>query len=177
MKNETQNRVELDFVIDRLTNSIQNIITGDSFPTELSLLTMKDLPKVSMKKGWLFDWKTEFSDLKKEIYKLTIVNNSNIIQGLISLSRESDHIFMNLLENAPFNLGKNKMYEGVAGNLVAQACKLSFLQGFEGFVAFISKTALIEHYQKTLGATLLGGQKMIIATHASKILVEKYFKS
>jgi hypothetical protein len=69
------------------------------------------------------------------------------------------------------------MYEGVAGNLVAQACKLSFLQGFEGFVAFISKTALIEHYEKTLGATLVGGQKMIIATHASKIFGEKYFKS
>jgi len=175
MKNE--NHVELGFVIDRLTNSIQNIVTGDSFPTELSLLTLKDLPNVSKKKGWLFDWKKEFEDLQKEVYKLTIINNSDVIQGLISLSRESDHIFMNLLESAPFNLGKNKMYEGVAGNLVAQACKLSFLQGFEGFVAFISKTALIEHYKKTLGATLLGGQKMIIATHASKILVEKYFKS
>ena len=30
----------LDFVIDRLTNSIENIITGDSFQTEVSLFTI-----------------------------------------------------------------------------------------------------------------------------------------
>jgi hypothetical protein len=74
-------------------------------------------------------------------------------------------------------LGKSKMYEGVAGNLVAYACKLSFMQGFDGFVVFISKTALIEHYRKTLGASLLRGQKMIISTYASNLLVEKYFKT
>jgi len=33
---------------------------------------------------------------------------------------------MNLLENAPFNVGQNKLYEGVAGNLVAFACKFPF---------------------------------------------------
>jgi hypothetical protein len=84
---------------------------------------------------------------------------------------------MNLLENAPFNLGNNKLYEGVAGNLVAFACKLSFQLGFEGFVVFTSKTNLINHYEKTLGAYHFGGHKMILPTHASKLLVEKYFKT
>jgi predicted dithiol-disulfide oxidoreductase (DUF899 family) len=168
--------IELDFVVDKLTNSVQNIVTGDSFQTEISRLTLKDLKTVSKKNGWQFDWKKELEDNCKEVYKLTIVNNLNIIQGLISLTKEADHIFMNLLENAPFNLGKNKMYEGVAGNLVAYACKISFQQGYDGFVAFVAKTALIEHYRKTLGAYLLGGQKMIIPTGASKLLVEKYFK-
>jgi predicted dithiol-disulfide oxidoreductase (DUF899 family) len=110
--------IELDFVIDRLTNSVHNIVTGDSFQTEISRLTLKDLKTVGKKNGWQFDWKKELDNNCKEIYKLTIVNNLNIIQGLISLTREVDHIFMNLLESAPFNLGKNKMYEGVAGNLV-----------------------------------------------------------
>jgi hypothetical protein len=169
--------IELDFVIDKLTNSIQNTITGDSFPTEVSRLTLKDLPSVSKKKGWLFDWKKELDNNRKEVYKLTIVNNSNVIQGLLSLSKETDHIFMDLLESAPFNLGRNKMYDGVAGNLVAYACKISFQQGFEGFVAFDAKTALIEHYTKTLGASLFGRQRMIIPTHSSNILVEKYFKT
>lgn len=108
---------------------------------------------------------------------MTIVNNPNVIQGVISFSQEIDHIFMNLLENAPFNLGKHKMYDGVAGNLVAFACKVSFQQGFEGFVAFMAKTKLIEHYTNTLGALHIGGHRMIISTHASKILVEKYFKT
>ena len=173
---KVKEKTALDFVIDRLTNSIQNTVTGDSFQTEISRLTLNDLKSVSKKKGWQFDWKKELDDNRKEVYKLTIVNNLDIIQGLISVSKEVDHIFMNLLENAPFNLGRNKMYDGVAGNLVAYACKISFQQGFEGFVAFMANTALIEHYKKTLGAYLLGGQKMIIPTHSSQILVDKYFK-
>ena len=40
---------------------------------------------------------------------------------------------MDLIESAPFNLGRNKIYEGVAGNLVAFACKVSFQRGFAGF--------------------------------------------
>jgi hypothetical protein len=35
-------QIALDFEIDRLTNSIQNTISGDSFQTEVSLLTIKD---------------------------------------------------------------------------------------------------------------------------------------
>jgi len=170
-------KIYLDFVIDKLTNSIQNTITGDSFPTEVSRLTLNDLKAVTKKNGWLFDWKSELNDNKKDVYKLTIVNNPTIIQGLVSFSREPDHIFMNLLENAPFNLGKNKIYDGVAGNLVAYVCKFAFQQGFDGFVAFLAKTKLIDHYAKTLGANHIGGQRMIIPTHSSMALVEKYFKT
>lgn len=61
-----------------------------------------------------------------EVYKLTIVGNPDVIQGVLSIRKEADHIFMNLLESAPFNIGRQKLYEGVAGNLVAYACKLSF---------------------------------------------------
>lgn len=84
---------------------------------------------------------------------------------------------MNLLENAPFNIGQNKLYEGVAGNLVAYACKLSFQYGFEGFVAFTAKTKLVKHYEESLGAYHFGGRRMIIPTESAKLLVEKYFKT
>jgi hypothetical protein len=169
--------IELDFIIDSLTNSIRNVISGDSFSTEILRLTKSDLLQVSKSKKWLFDWKSELNDNSKEIYKLTITNNPNIIQGLVSLSVKSDHIFMNLLESAPFNLGKNKLYEGVAGNLVAYACKRSFQLGFDGYVAFTAKTKLIEHYQNTLNAQLQGSQLMIINTFAANLLIDKYFKN
>ncbi len=83
---------------------------------------------------------------------------------------------MNLLESAPFNIGKQKIYEGVAGNLVAYACKVSFQKGYDGYVAFIAKSKLIEHYEKALGAYHFKNQRMIIETDAARILVEKYFK-
>jgi hypothetical protein len=169
--------IALDFVIDRLTNSIENTISGDSFPTEVSLFTYKDVKLVTKKNGWQFNWKSELADDSKEVYKLTIINNPDIIQGLISLSIRPDHILMNLVESAPFNIARNKLYEGVAGNLVAYACKMSFQHGFDGFVSFTAKTQLIKHYEKTLGAYHFGGHRMIIPTVSAKILIDKYFKS
>jgi len=174
MKN--QKPILLDFEIDKLTNSIQNTISGDSFQTDVLRLTIKDLKKITKKNGWNFNWKSELADNAKEIYKLTIINNSDIVQGLISLTIEADHILMNLLESAPFNIGENKLYEGVAGNLVAYACKVSFQHGFDGYVAFTAKTNLIEHYEKTLGAYHIGRNRMIIPAQLAKILVERYFK-
>ena len=102
--------IEQHFIIDRLTNSILNTISGDSFQTEVILLSKSDLKDITKKNGWNFDWKSEFNDIKKEVYKLTIEHNPNIIQGLLSLTIESDHIYMNLLESSPFNIGKNKLY-------------------------------------------------------------------
>lgn len=168
--------LEQDFIIDRLTDSILNTISGDSFMTEVIRLSKPDLKLVSKVKGWNFNWKAEFDDITKEVYKLTITNNTNIVQGLLSISIESDHVYMNLLESAPFNIGKQKIYEGVAGNLVAYACKVSFQKGYDGYVAFIAKSKLIEHYEKALGAYHFKNQRMIIETDAARILVEKYFK-
>ena len=170
-------KIALDFIIDRLTNSIQNTISGDSFQTEVSLFTNTDARLITKKGGWQFNWKTELADNSKEVYKLTIVSNPGIIQGLLSLTIRPDHILMDLVESAPFNIGRNKLYEGVAGNLVAYACKLSFQYGFDGFVSFTAKTRLIEHYEKTLGAYHFGGHRMIIPAISAEKLVEKYFKS
>ncbi|MFZ4401607.1 MAG: hypothetical protein ACOYO1_16370 [Bacteroidales bacterium] len=173
---ETQKNIEHDFIIDRLTNSILNTISGDSFQTEVIRLNKQDMKLITKKTGWKFNWKAEYDNIEKEVYKLCIINNPNILQGLLSVSIEHDHIFMNLLESAPFNLGKTKIYEGVAGNLVAYACKISFQKGFEGYVAFTAKSKLIEHYEKALGAYHFKNQRMIIETNAARILVEKYFK-
>jgi len=67
--------IGLEFLIDKLTRSIENIITGDSFPTEISLINSTDLKIVTKKKGWLFNWKTEFRKEERDVFKLTIVNN------------------------------------------------------------------------------------------------------
>jgi hypothetical protein len=48
---ENSEEIGLDFIIDKLTNSIENVITGDSFATEISILTNADLKTVSKKNG------------------------------------------------------------------------------------------------------------------------------
>jgi len=174
---EKDKEIGLDFIIDKLTNSIENVVTGDSFATEISILSANDLKTATTKNGWLFNWKDEFKEPARDVYKLTIVNNPTIIQGLISLEVKSDHVYMHLVESAPFNKGKTKMYSGVPGNLVAFACKLSFQRGHEGNVSFLSKTQLVDHYIKTLGAFHFGGRVMIIETQAALKLINKYFQS
>jgi hypothetical protein len=173
MKNRKE--IGLNFIVDKLTDSIENVITGDSFATEISILSGNDLKSVSKTNGWLFNWKEEFKEPAREVYKLTIVNNPDIIQGLISLEVKEDHVYMHLVESAPFNKGKTKVYIGVPGNLVAFACKLSFQRGHPGNVSFLSKTQLVNHYINTLGAIHLGGRVMIIETQAALKLINKYF--
>lgn len=168
--------IGLDFEIDRLTNSIENIKSGDSFPTEISLLTKAEVKGLTKQNGWQFNWASEMKIAAREVYKLTISNNPNIIQGLVSLEVKADYVYMHLIESASFNVGKGKTYLGVPGNLVAFACKLSFQRGGEGYVSFLSKTRLIEHYEKSLGAIHVGGHNMVITTEAALMLTNKYFK-
>ncbi|MEO6136861.1 MAG: hypothetical protein ABIP35_17030 [Ginsengibacter sp.] len=170
-----QKETGLDFNIDKLTNSIENVQSGDSFPTEISLLTSLELKSIKLKNGWRFNWGAEVKIPEREVYKLTISNNPNIIQGIVSLEVNPDHVYMHLIESAPFNIGTRKTYLGVPGNLVAFACKLSFQRGGEGYVSFVAKTKLINHYIETLGAACFHGQLMVINTESALKLINNYF--
>jgi hypothetical protein len=165
----------IDVWIDKLTNSIFNTISGDSLPTEVIVVTAQDLKLVTKSRCWNFNWKSE---LKKEgviVYKLVILGNENIIQGLISLEDRDDHIFVNIIENAPFNIGKNKVYEGVPGNLFAYACRISWDKGNQGLVSFVSKSSLVDHYENSLGAIHVGGFKMVIFPKPAFQLIKQYY--
>lgn len=168
-------KYHLGIEIDNLTNSIVNTISGDSFPTDVHAAIKSDLKIATKRNGWLFNWANEFKINDRQVFKLTIRNNPDIIQGLISISNYSDHYYLHLIESAPFNLGKNKLYEGVPGNLFAFTCKISWDKGYQGFVSFTSKTKLIEHYEKTLGATHIGGHRMVIFPKEALQLIKKYF--
>jgi hypothetical protein len=168
--------IGLDFFIDKLTNSIENTLTGEVFDTEVVRLT-SDHAKQIKKADWQFDWLKELKDKTQEVYKLTTVNNPTIIQGLVSIEDKQDHIFMHLIESAKFNKGKSKMYFGVPGNLVAYVCKVSVDKGYEGFLAFDAKSALIKHYQESLHATHFRGLRMFIEPGAAIRLISQYFKS
>jgi len=64
---------------------------------------------------------------------------------------------------------------GVPANLVAFACKRSFDQGYQGFVGFIAKSKLVEHYKETLKADVLYGNYMSIDTAPAQFLIDRYF--
>ena len=51
---KTEN-IGLDFIIDKLTNSIENTLTGEVFDTEIFRLLSADAKQIK-KAVWQFDW-------------------------------------------------------------------------------------------------------------------------
>jgi hypothetical protein len=96
-----QTKYHLGIEIDKLTNSIVNAISGDSFPTDVHPISKSDLKNVSKKNGWLFNWANEFKLTDRQVFKLTIRNNPEIIQGLLSISDYNDHFYLHLIESSP----------------------------------------------------------------------------
>jgi hypothetical protein len=169
-------KVLLDFEVDKLTNSIENAITGEVFDTDIIEMKASDLKQLK-KADWQFDWHKELKKENRRVYKLVTFNNPKIVHGLISIEDCSDHFFMHLIESAKFNKGRAKVYRGVPGNLVSFGCKAAFEKGYGGVVAFVAKSQLIGHYKLALGAKLIGGNKMYLDTKEALIIVKQYFKN
>lgn len=170
---------KLQFLIDKLTNCIEEVISGKSYQTDILKVSKKEIGTVHKKDGWFFNWKQEFIEKGHQIYKLVLQGDTKI-QGLISIEPVPDQLYveMHLIENAPHNFAEGKQFVGVAGNLVAFACKTSFELGFDGFVAFTAKTELMDHYSETLGAQhIYGHNRMAIFTESAKKLVNSYYKN
>ena len=117
---------KLNFEVDKLTRSIEHRITGESVHTQVVKTDKSDSRQIGKKSNWSFSWKHEKTLANRTVYKLVTVNETQFIQGLISLEIREGHVYMHLLESAGHNRGNDKKYLGVAGNLVAFACKLSF---------------------------------------------------
>jgi hypothetical protein len=172
MKSERPRR--LDFKVDKLTNSIENTLTGENVETDIVMLRPKDTA-ILHKLNWQFDWYKEFLESARKVHALITKGNAAVWHGLVSSEDKHDHIFMHLIESAPFNKGRDKLFKGVAANLVAFLCKQSFEKGYHGVISFDAKTRLIEHYKKTLGAKRFSFNGMFIESPEANILVKRYF--
>lgn len=133
------------------------------------------------KNGWQFNWKKLFKTESVEIYKLTLIESPLVIQGLIMLTLMNDEmIYMNNIEVAPHNIGKNGKFDHTAACLIAYGCHQSFEKGkgyYVGYLTFESKTELIPLYQKKYEATLAMGQRMFIEPEIGIKLMKKYLRN
>ena len=100
--------MELDFEIDKITESIEDAHTGEVYKTLVLPVTQADLKEVNKRNVWLFDWKSEFSQHERQLFKLVTEKDQQIIHGLLSLEIMEDHVFMHLIESAPCNIGNEK---------------------------------------------------------------------
>ena len=142
--------MEIDILIDNLTNCLVCAETGEECNTEYRLvartITKQDAAELKAQ-GWRFDWSIPHQN-GYEVYEL-------------------------LLEN---NVGSSGKYKGVGAHLFAIACKLSWDAGNEGYVQFTAKTDLVEHYRKMLNAKSIDWHTLYIESYGAIDLINKYFK-
>ncbi len=120
-----------------------------------------------------FNWQAE---AKKEVYKLELEATGEIL-GFMSIENipREIRVDINALEVSIDNVGSDKVYEGIAGCLIAYACRIAFLSGYSGFVSLTPKTVLKEHYKTIYGFEEMGS-KLITQNENSETLIEKYLE-
>lgn len=164
--------MEVDIVIDRITDCLIDSRTGQEVVTEYRL---RETPIRSKDyKGWKFDWSiTEKKGY--DIYEL-FVKDDDVVQGRISVQVVGGVVDVDIVETAPHNYSHKGIYEGVGAHLFAIACQVSFDAGYDGFVAFTSKSDLVEYYKEKLNAGVFRGRRMYIDEKAAQILLDKYMR-
>lgn len=118
--------------------------TGIKHRVKISLVDSVDYKALS-KERYFFDWKEEQNF---EVYKLCIVGSSEIL-GLISLERTPNEwrVHIRLLTVSSENQGKKKIYDNIAGNLIAHAAKIAVADYAElACVSLRPKTEIAKHY-------------------------------
>lgn len=171
--------MEINILIDSLTDCLVNNETGELYDTEYRLVrkTITNWDAQALQwEGWKFDWSLPQKN-GYDVYELLLKENDEV-QGMVALKhiRNQYYTQVDIVEAAPFNVGKAGRFKGVGAHLFAIACKLSWDVGNEGFVHFTAKSDLIEHYKSTLGAKQLDWHNMYIDTFAAATLINKYFK-
>lgn len=131
---------------------IRDVGKGEDIEAVIEAAESKDFRQITISKGlFQFNWEKYKG---QEIYKLRYSQN-DIILGLMCIQDHADPetkaIEIVLLEVIAENVGKSKTIEGIAGCLIAFACRESFRRGREGFVFLTPKTELVEHYANKYG--------------------------
>lgn len=164
--------MEIDILIDELTDCLIDRRTGDIVDTEYSEC-IEPIRKKDYS-GWKFDWsKTTLNGYT--IYEL-FLKDDDIVQGRISLKIDGGVADVDIVETAPHNFGRNGKYIGVGGHLFAIACQCSLEAGRDGVVAFTSKSDLVEYYKKELNAVEIMPRRMVIFGDAAQVLIDKYIR-
>lgn len=130
--------------------------------------------KILTKRQYSFRWKA----LKgvAEIYKLHIEEEEDIlgVMGLVYVP-EDKRIEIRLLANAKENKGRNKVYDRVAGCLIAFACNLAAEKyKKDACVSLLPKTNLVKHYMHKYHMVHKGRQ-LCLEDETLDYILNKYF--
>lgn len=152
---------------------ITGVETGERLEVIVSPVIDKDF-NILTKKRYLFPWK-EWKD-KAWLYKLCTPNGNKIfgVMALIDVP-EDKRMEIKLLASSIENVGKKKRYNGIAGCLIAYACRESVIKYADlACVSLVPKTKLKNHYVKKYNMIDSGGKQVYLDGKSLNDLIVKY---
>ena len=121
---------------------------GKKRTIKIEPLADNDYAKLT-KSRYFFDWKTE---REFETFKLFIQGSDEILGAMSLIEQEDKRLQINLIAVSKENRGKEKVYEGITGNLIAWACREAVKRfGEDACISLVPKTILKSHYKKAYG--------------------------
>jgi hypothetical protein len=148
--------------------------SGEEFEAVIGRATESDLRRVKRERTFGFDW-TQYGNC--EVYKLTRKAYPEIL-GLMAIQEKPQpgfqYVEMIAIQSSKPNIGSRKIYDNIAGCLIAYACKIAFKNGCEGYVRLQPKTALYDHYITKYGFVPVMDYFLVSKSKNSRQLIEKY---
>lgn len=148
-----------------------------------SKLVKLSLP--SLTDGWRFNFKKYSKQKEYQTFVLVLEETPDVIEGCLIFQMKSNiEPYMAYVEIAPHNRGEGRLYNHVAGCLVAFACRLSFLHGkgdYQGWLAFDvmeeskeDEIKLMAMYSQKYKALRFGVTSMVIPPEGGELLIDYY---
>lgn len=139
----------------------------------------------SIRQNWDFNFSKKAQEKGKSVFILVKEESPALVEGCMIFSVHKDlGPFLDLLEVAPHNKGKNGKHKRVSGCLIAYACGLSFERGEnedKGILTFKamgkdqeSSIVLEKYYRENYGAIMNPLGFMEIYPDRSRLLIEEY---
>jgi hypothetical protein len=152
---------------------VKETTSGQEKNVVVSVAQEKDFKRLT-KQRYSFNWK--LLSKAATVYVLCIERKDDILGaiGLVDFPAEK-RIEIKLLASAKENIGVDKLVDGIAGCLIAFACRLAVTKyGAEACVSLVPKTELREHYMRKYYMLNAGWQLYLEGKELQKLLKE-YF--
>lgn len=164
---------------------ILEVVTQSEIKSKISLVTKNKSRLPSINEGWRFNFSKHSKKKDFETYILTTETTQEVIEGCLIINTKAlFQVYMAFVEVAPRNKGNKKKYDRIAGCLIAFACRQSFINDKEGYLAFDvleekkdDEIKLMNLYSQKYNAVRLGDSStMIILPEGSEKLINEYLK-
>jgi hypothetical protein len=152
--------------------TITEIRTNKKFGVVVSPVNLEDLKQLTIKR-YYFSWKK--ISLVARLYKLYIKGEEEIL-GVIAVVDipEEMRIEIKLLSCSKENVGHDKIYDNIAGCLVAYTCREAVKKyGDKACVSLLPKTILKRHYKEKY-KMVEAGQQLYLEGESLISLIYQY---